>query len=103
RFEKGLPPQLPPVAAARAVKLMSDLCGGTAAKGLVDAFPGKSDDVHVPLTMKRLTQVIGIEVPASQVESILKSLGFEIKASADNFDVRVPFWRTDVTIADDVI
>lgn len=104
RFEKGLSRQLPPLAAARAVKLMVELCGGKAAQGLVDVFPGKEKEPRVTLTMERLTRVLGLELPSTQVRGILSSLGFGCRwVPPDHFIVRVPYWRTDVTIADDVI
>ena len=104
RFEKGLSPQLPPLAAARAVRLMVELCGGKAAQGVVDAFPGKAKEEKVTLTLQRLRRVLGLEVPQSQVKKILGSLGFGVRwMPPDRFIVRPPYWRTDVTIADDVI
>lgn len=104
RFEKGLSPQLPPIAAARAVRLMVELCGGKAAHGIVDAFPGKAKEARVTLTLERLARVLGLEVPQTQVKKILASLGFGVRwMPPDRFIVRAPYWRTDVTIADDVI
>jgi phenylalanyl-tRNA synthetase beta chain len=104
RFEKGLSRQLPPLAAARAVKLMVQLCGGKAAQGIVDAFPGKEKEERITLTMERLSRVLGLELPTSQVRGVLTSLGFGCRwMPPDHFIVRVPYWRTDVTIADDVI
>ena len=104
RFEKGLSPQLPPIAAARAVKLLVELCGGRAAPGMVDVFPGKRKEQRVTLTMERLARVLGLEVPTAQVRNILSSLGFGCRwVPPDHFIVRVPYWRTDVSIADDVI
>ncbi len=104
RFEKGLSPLLPPIAAARAVKLMVELCGGRAAQGMVDVFPGKGKEQRVTLTMERLARVLGLEVPTAQVRNILSSLGFGCRwVPPDRFIVRVPYWRTDVSIADDVI
>jgi phenylalanyl-tRNA synthetase beta chain len=104
RFEKGLSSQLPPVAAARAVKLMVELCGGKAAQGVVDAFPGATKEGRVTLTLDRLARVLGLDVPQAQVKKILGSLGFGVRwMPPDRFIVRPPYWRTDVTIADDVI
>ncbi|MBI2913276.1 MAG: phenylalanine--tRNA ligase subunit beta, partial [Chloroflexi bacterium] len=104
RFEKGLSPLLPPIAAQRAVKLIGELCGGRVAQGLVDAFPGKQKELRVTLTQERLHRILGIEVPTAQVRQVLSSLGFGCRwVPPDRYVVRVPYWRTDVTIADDVI
>lgn len=104
RFEKGLSRLLPPLAASRAVKLMVELCGGKAAQGIIDVFPGKAKQEKVTLKMERLSTVLGLEVPTAQVRSILTSLGFGCRwVPPDHFLVRVPYWRTDVPLDVDVI
>lgn len=104
RFEKGLSPRSPPIGAQRAVKLMVELCGGKAADGIIDVFPGKAPDVRVTLTQKRLHTLLGMELPVAKVRQVLSSLGFSCRwVPPDRYIVRVPRWRTDVTIADDVV
>lgn len=104
RFEKGLSRLLPPLAAARAVKLMVELCGGKAAQGFVDVFPGKQKEEKVEVKAQRISTVLGLDVPNSQVRSILASLGFGCRwVPPEHFLVRVPYWRTDVSLDVDVI
>jgi len=104
RFEKGLSRQLPLIAAQRAAKLMVEITGGKAAEGLIDVFPGKEKDVRIELTQERLHRVLGIELPTTQVRQVLEALGFGCRwVPPDHYIVRVPYWRTDVSIADDVI
>lgn len=104
RFEKGLSRQLPIIAAQRATKLMVEIAGGKAAEGFIDVFPGKEKDVRVTLTQERLQRVLGVELPTAQVRKVLDGLGFGCRwVPPDHYIVRVPYWRTDVTIADDVI
>ena len=104
RFEKGLSTHLPPVAAQRVVKLMVEICGGKAAGGLLDVAPGKGKEARITLTQERLSRVLGIDLPTAQVRQVLTALGFGARwLPPDRFVVRVPYWRTDVTIADDVI
>jgi phenylalanyl-tRNA synthetase beta chain len=104
RFEKGLSAHLPPIAAQRAVKLMVELAGGKAADGLLDVAPGKAKETRVTLTRERLQRVLGIDVPHTQVRRVLEALGFGCRwVPPDHYIVRVPYWRTDISIADDVI
>ncbi len=104
RFEKGLSRELPLIAAQRAVKLMVEMCGGKAAQGIVDVSPGRQKDVRIAVTQARLQRVLGVELPTGQVRQVLTSLGFGCRwLPPDRFIVRVPYWRTDVSIADDVI
>ena len=104
RFEKGLSVYLPPIAAQRAVKLMVELCGGRAAQGLIDITATKPKDTRVTLTQERLQRVLGVELPSGEVRRVLEALGFGCRwVPPDRFIVRVPYWRTDVSIADDVV
>lgn len=104
RFEKGLSRQLPAVAASRAVRLLAEICGGTPAQGVIDVFPGREKDQRITMTMERLVKVIGLEVANAEVKRVLTSLGFTCRwLPPDRFIVKVPYWRTDVMIADDVI
>ena len=62
RFEKGLKPELAPIALRRATKLIQDIAGGTVARGILDVFPGS--ELHagptLTLTMRRLQKVLGV-------------------------------------------
>jgi phenylalanyl-tRNA synthetase beta chain len=104
RFEKGLSRGMPAIGAERAVKLMLELCGGKAAEGILDVHPGKRKDVRVTLTQKRLHTLLGMELPVARVRQVLSSLGFSCRwVPPDRYVVRAPYWRADVSIADDVI
>jgi len=103
RFEKGMSRELPMVAARRAAKLLVELCGGVAAKGIIDVYPGKQSDVRITVTQERLRKVLGIALPVTEVRRTLMSLGFSCRyIPPDRYVVRVPHWRTDVRIPDDV-
>jgi phenylalanyl-tRNA synthetase beta chain len=103
RFEKGLSPELALVSAMRATKLLVEIAGGTALHGLVDVYPAPAPDRHIELTRRRLEQVLGIDLPTSQVRSALTSLGFGCRwQPPEKYQVRVPYWRTDVRMEDDL-
>ncbi|GBD11609.1 Phenylalanine--tRNA ligase beta subunit [bacterium HR23] len=104
RFEKGLRPHLPPIALRRAVQLILQVAGGTAAPGIADVWPGKRDAPPLRLTARRLRQVLGMEVPLPQARRVLESLGFQVSPEeGDALQVRPPFWRSDITIEDDLV
>jgi len=103
RFEKGLSPLLPIYAARRAVRLMVELCGGKAARGIIDIFPQRHRPSPVHLTAQRLRTVLGMDVPREEVERALSALGFRVGwRRPATYVVTPPYWRTDVRIADDV-
>lgn len=104
RFEKGLPPELAMVASKRATKLLVEVCGGKAAVGAIDVYPGKQREERVEVTRERVSRVLGIDPPTSKVRAVLTSLGFSARwVPPDRYVVRVPYWRGDVRIPDDVI
>jgi phenylalanyl-tRNA synthetase beta chain len=103
RFAWGVAPELAPIASRRATQLLVAHANGTAAEGLIDVYPGKSEPVTVSLPRKRLPQVLGIDPPEETVVRSLRSLGFEVHAEPARYRVGVPYWRRDVRIADDVV
>ena len=103
RFEKGLSPELAMVGVRRAVRLMVELAAGRAAEGIIDVYPGKRRETRITVTQERLRRVLGLQLPTPQVRQTLISLGFGCRwVPPDRYVVRVPYWRTDVRIPDDV-
>lgn len=104
RFEKGLHPELAPSGARRAMKLLVEIAGGRAAKGLVDTYPAKRADTRVVVTRQRIEQVLGTDLSTTQVRTALTDLGFGCRwVPPDRYVVRAPYWRTDIAIPDDVV
>jgi len=103
RFEKGLSPELTMVGVRRAARLMVEIAGGRAAEGIIDVYPGKRRVTRITVTQERLRRILGLQLPTPQVRQTLTSLGFGCRwVPPDRYVVRVPYWRTDVRIADDV-
>ena len=103
RFEKGLTPELALEASRRATKLLVEIAGGTADQGVIDAYPQPRSPVSTTLTHERLRRVLGVELPPDQVVGPLEALGFSVGALPDGYTVTAPYWRSDVSIADDVV
>jgi len=103
RFEKGLSPELAMVGVRRATRLILELAGGRAAPGVIDVYPGKQRVTRITATQERLRKILGVQLPVSHVRQTLISLGFGCRwLPPDRYVVRVPYWRTDVRIPDDV-
>ena len=103
RFEKGLRPELAEVALRRATRLMLEAAGGVAAEGIIDEWPGKDaalKRVHLPAA--KIRRVLGLDPEAEKVESTLSSLGFGVSAGDGGWEVSIPYWRPDITIAEDL-
>ena len=122
RFERGIRSALAPVGLRRATQLIVELCGGTAAKGVIDLYPTKREPPALSLSRARIRQVLGVDYPMSRVRGVLESLGFEetrapggmidlieaVEAApsperSDTLWVKVPYWRSDIAIEDDLV
>ena len=108
RFERNLPITLPPIGLRRAAKMLVELCGGTAAKGIADDWLDRQDPAVVTMTSERMKQVMGSDPGREVSERTLRSLGFEVTATDRpdgeyTIDAVVPYWRTDIGIPDDLI
>ncbi|WP_346798152.1 phenylalanine--tRNA ligase subunit beta [Halomonas sp. Bachu 37] len=104
RFERGVDPQLAPVAIERATRLLLDICGGEPGP-LVEA--GNSDELpqaaHITLRAGRLQQALHKALPTEEVTDILERLGLQVTEGQSRWDVLTPSWRFDLAIEEDLI
>jgi len=104
RFEKGLSPELPMLALRRATQLMAELSGGKIAKGIIDIYPGKGETKPISLTSRQVERILGIKVKQEKIAEVLRSLGFGCElAGPRELSIAVPYWRTDVRLAEDLV
>ena len=105
RFEKGLRPELAPIALRRATQLIQQVAGGVIAQGIYDIYADADKPrPKVTLTLRRLKQILGMEVSIDQVEEVFHSLEFRTERVGDSLlEVDVPYWRSDVNIEEDLI
>lgn len=103
RFEKGLRPSLAEVALRRATCLILEVAGGTAAKGILDAWPSRDTyDASLFVHRSRLKQILGVDFEKETVVKTLLRLGFGVEVVGKDYDVVAPYWRPDVTRPEDV-
>jgi phenylalanyl-tRNA synthetase beta chain len=98
RFERGVDPEMAPVAAERAVQLLTELASGTAHPGVLDL------DYRKPIAPIRLnpglpSRVVGVEYDATTVERVLTEVG----CTVDGEQVTPPTWRPDLTDPYDLV
>ena len=103
RFEKGLRAGLSEVALRRTTQLILEVAGGEAAIGIIDEWPARGTETdQVFLSAEKLQGVLGSNPGAEAVETTLTSLGFDVEATPDGWNVSVPYWRPDVSIPEDL-
>ena len=105
RFEKGLRPELAPIALRRATGLIQEVAGGTVAPGIVDVLSDEgAEPPMVTLTSSKIKRMLGMEVDLKKVQEIMDALGFTWEPEGDAaLKVTVPYWRNDVNIEEDLV
>ncbi|BDG06803.1 phenylalanine--tRNA ligase subunit beta [Anaeromyxobacter oryzae] len=104
RFERGADPGMVIPAVDRCAALIAELAGGTVRPGIVDAHPRAVEAPEVRLRWRRPTELLGMDVAREDARRILVGLGFEEKGSdAEGATFRVPSWRVDVSIEEDLV
>jgi phenylalanyl-tRNA synthetase beta chain len=107
RFERGADLTAPVRAMARACALLEFIGAGRAAGTVVDCHPRPYEPPAIALSAADVVGLLGMDVPAVEMERILTALGFEVQAAhaagGPAWTVRVPGWRVDVRRAVDLI
>lgn len=105
RFDKGLNRELPLPPLRRATQLLLEIAGGGAARGLIDAYPGKADPGPIAFDVEEVKRLTGLDVGSSEMTNVLGSLGFECHGtgSGSQISVVVPYWRNDIKCAADLV
>jgi len=96
RFSRGVHPVMAPKGVLRGLKLMLEWAGGTVAEGLVDEYPLQPEDPRVDITTGDVHRLLGIEISAEKITSILESLDFEVENKGSTLSAKTPDHRLDI-------
>ena len=103
RFERGVDPNLPPLASARAAHLIAKAAGGKVHPGVTEVG-GDTALEQVSYRPSRVAFLTTLNVPHEQQERYLEALGCEVEIkSEDDWRVTVPSWRFDLGIEEDLV
>lgn len=104
RYERGLDPAQLPEAMQRAVALITELTGGKVESKIYDEYPEVQKPYEVTLTMEKLHQLTGLDIPEAKAIEILEALEIKVvENKAGKLELLVPRYRFDVTRDIDVI
>lgn len=102
RFERYVAPQSIQPCMEFAIDLITQFCGGEVSDIKI-AGEISEEKTEVRFRPKKLMQHCGIEISDEAIQKILTDLGFIIDGQADGaWLLRVPFWRSDITLEEDV-
>ncbi|MBR1463149.1 MAG: phenylalanine--tRNA ligase subunit beta [Prevotella sp.] len=104
RFERGIDPNGTIYALKQAAILCKELAGGKVSMQIKDVYPAPLPDFHVDLKYDYVQQLIGKEIPADTIKSIVTSLEMKIETEDnDGLQLVVPAYRVDVQRPCDVV
>ncbi|MCD8205801.1 MAG: phenylalanine--tRNA ligase subunit beta [Clostridia bacterium] len=98
-FEKGVSEYATEMGMRRALHLVEELGCGTVTNVKKDVKSEYSvkEPKKMTVSAKKVSAVLGIDVPAEKIASILKNLGFYAeKKTDDELVITVPMWREDI-------
>lgn len=108
RFEREIDARAVTAAMDRAVALIVETGGGKAFKGAVSQYSKTGEQLAkgelrtVNLTLSYINKFLGVNLTAAQVSANLAQVGFVSEGSGDALKVKVPSYRPDVSMPEDI-
>jgi phenylalanyl-tRNA synthetase beta chain len=102
--EKGVDPELSMNALLRGIELYKEIANANVVSEIFDNYPNRPKAKEVSVTLEKLNSVIGVEVPVSKAEEILRNLGFAVEIKKNILEVSIPSNRLqDISLEEDII
>jgi phenylalanyl-tRNA synthetase beta chain len=102
RFEKDLDPNLVEEAMNRACNLINELQAGEVAQGTIDVYKVKKEVTVLEVKAQWVNKFLGATITAEAMKDYLERLDMNTEISEDKLIIKVPTFRADVAIKEDV-
>jgi len=103
RFERKVDSVNIDWASRRAADLILQLAGGKLAEGVIDIWAKPYQSKPIKLRIRRIKDVLGIDVPVNNAVKILSALGFSVNFQGDSLEVQSLPHRADIDREIDLI
>lgn len=106
RYTKGQSPLQNDRVLQYAMKNMAELAGASQASPVFDLhnFDLEADNLnHVDTTVGFINDRLGSELSPVDIKRLLENVEFLVDVEGDKLSITVPFWRMDISIAEDVV
>lgn len=103
RFERGVDPEMPPIANHRMVDLLVETAGGRPVGDLVDVYPEPHRPPVIDLQPGLVERVLGTRSTAAELVDLLAPLGIAATVDGDGVSAVAPSWRPDLTRPIDLV
>jgi len=103
RYERGVDHKIQALAMERATGLLIEIVGGQPGP-VVERLGNLPEAAVIELRLEKVTRMLGLTIPSSQIQGILTMLGMEVlKHSDELIVVKVPSFRFDISLDVDLI
>ncbi len=97
RFERGIDPETVVYALKRAALLIKEIAGGTISSEIQESYPTPIENHKVEFNYDNCNRLIGTEIPAETIDSILNNLDIKtLSKNGNDLVLEVPAFRNDV-------
>ena len=102
RFERGVDPEVGPIAAARVAQLLIELAGGQL-NGVGSSYRIDNPKIEIELPFAFASELVGVDYANQQILDLLHQIGCELKVHDDAVTVTPPSWRPDIRHKTDLV
>ncbi|MEA1937242.1 MAG: phenylalanine--tRNA ligase subunit beta [Patescibacteria group bacterium] len=103
RFEREIDPEMTILAMVEATGMAKDLANGKVEENITDIYDSPMQKKEIEFEFKRIKNLLGVEVGEKEVVRILKALDFEVEMDDEIIKVKVPTYRIDIEMTNDII
>ncbi len=104
RFERGVDPELAPIAMQRLVDILEDITGGTVDEGGVDLATGVTAPTEYSLRVGRTNDLLGTSLTTGEVRAYLTGIEMTVRTiDDDTLGVTHPSFRIDIEREADLV
>jgi phenylalanyl-tRNA synthetase beta chain len=96
RFSRGVHPAVAETGVKRGLQYMAEWANGKIAPGLVDTYPLKPKDSVIEVAPKDVKRLLGIELTAHEISTLLQKLEFKTEIKENGLRVTAPSHRMDI-------
>jgi len=102
RFERGADPEMAPVAADLAARLIAQLTGATISPGRIDVRPRPWQPKEMTFSVSGVSRFAGLEIDGDDIVRILEGLEFQPSRESDTITCVPPSFRGDIERVSDL-
>ena len=103
RFEKGIDPNMIPLAIDYAASLIQKISGGNIVQGKIDVKSSDFPSKKITLRVARVEKILGKPISKNEIINIFKRLEFKVEDKEEKLTIEIPTYRNDLNIEVDLI